>query len=397
MKLQRQESNNCIVTRLKDVRPHPNADRLKLATVLGTQVVVGLDAEENQLVLYWDSNLRIGHEYLCYNNLYSNPDMNYDKSVKGYFPKSGRVKCQKFRGELSNGYVAELYTLLNVPRITGNDLVEGTEFSKIDGVLIAEKYIPAGKVSAGQPRQPKHKLFHRHWETEQLMRNVDKLTAGPVFIEEKVHGTSGRTAKLRFKKEWYRRIFPWQEQYEYKVVSGTRRVDQITYHMPGIRKAIEDRIGPLLHKGEQVYYEIFGYENRGKPIQNGFTYGCKPGEYKVMLYRVTFTNDDGWCVDMNRQYVYQRAIELEMYSPFVINTGIIYPDDLEDMGEILLAIQDMAEGCSFFDGETIKEGVVVWFQRNDGYWTCLKHKSDEFLLLESGQKDKEIVDCEDLL
>jgi len=33
--IQRSPTNNAIVVKLENVRPHPNADRLKLATVLG--------------------------------------------------------------------------------------------------------------------------------------------------------------------------------------------------------------------------------------------------------------------------------------------------------------------------------------------------------------------------
>jgi hypothetical protein len=404
MKLQKDSSNNCIVTRLKNVREHSNADRLQLATVLGTQVVVGLDAKEGDVVLYFDSNLRVGHKFLHHNNLYSNPEMNEDKKTKGYFPKTGRVKCQRFRGEMSNGYVAEPYMLLNIPGITENIFDEGTEFTHIDGIEIAAKYIPLRGNAIGTKQRAKElkkymisNMFHRHWETQQLMRNLDMLVPGPIFVEEKVHGTSGRTANAKFLKRWWKRLFPWQDKYEYRIVSGTRRVDHITHHMPSVRQEIERKIGPHLRKGEEVYYEIFGNEPSGKAIQDGFPYGCRGGEFKVMLYRVTFTNEDGYCIDTDRQYVYRRAVELGMLAPVVIDTGIIFPNDLENIHEIAAEIRQMAEGNSAIDGGTIKEGVVVWFQKDNGHWTCLKYKTETFLLKESKKLDKGVVDCEDLL
>ena len=68
--LTKSETNNAIITRLCNVRKHSNADRLKLATVLGAQVIVGLEAQEGDLVVYFDSNLRLSHDYLYNNNFY---------------------------------------------------------------------------------------------------------------------------------------------------------------------------------------------------------------------------------------------------------------------------------------------------------------------------------------
>lgn len=407
MKLLKDSSNNCIVTRLTSVRPHSNADRLQLATVLGTQVVVGLDAQKGDLVLYFDSNLRVGHKFLHHNNLYSNPEMNEDGKSKGYFPKTGRVKCQRFRGEMSNGYVAKPYMLLNIPGVSENVFDEGTEFNSIDGIEICAKYIPQRGNAIGTKQRAKElkkhmisNMFHRHWETQQLMRNLGELCPGPIWVEEMIQGTSGRTANARFSKPWYRCLFPWQDKYEYRIVSGTRRIDHITYHMPAIRQEIERRISPHLRKGEEVYYEIFGYEPTGKPIQDGFPYNCRPCEWQVMLYRVTFTNEDGYSIDMDRHYVYKRAEELGMLAPTVINSGILFPYDFEEphrIHEIAAEIREMAEGNSTFDGSTLKEGVVVWFQKENGHWTCLKYKTETFLLKESKKLDKGVVDCEDLL
>jgi len=41
-------SYTAIITPLRRIRPHSNADRLQLATVTGEQVVVGLDAKEGE-------------------------------------------------------------------------------------------------------------------------------------------------------------------------------------------------------------------------------------------------------------------------------------------------------------------------------------------------------------
>jgi len=402
MNLMRAETNNCIVTKLTCVRDHPNADRLKLATILGTQVVVGLDAKDGDVVLYFDSNLCLSHEYLHHNNLYSNPEMNADTTQKGYFPRTGRVKCQKFRGEMSNGYVAEPETIANaVMPFKYVQLKVGDEFTHVNDVKICEKYVVPNNCMERKGVAGRGKLktnqFHKHWNTKQLMRESDQLVPGPMFIEEKVHGTSGRTANARIKIQnpWWKLWLP-KYRYEYQVVSGTRRVDSIDYHMPQVRKWVHEQVAPHIRKGEELYYEIFGYDH-AKQIQPEFPYRCKIGEYKVVLYRVTFTNEDGFCVDMDRQYVYNRAAELGLEAPIVLESGILYQIDIDCLNKTLKNIRKLADGKSAYCPKTLREGVVCWFQNAKGLWTCLKYKGEEFLAKESKNKDNDIVDCEDEL
>ena len=399
MNLQKSETNNAIVTTLCSVRAHPNADRLKLATVLGTQVIVGLDSKDGDIVLYFDSNLRLSHDYLHYNNQYSNPEMNADTNVKGYFPKTGRVKAQKFRGEVSNGYVAEMRSLdkfcgeNELPETLGLDV--GDEFTHINGVEICSKYVPIQKGGTpSKPRPPVSDMFHRHWDTKQLMREKDSIPVGPLYIEEKIHGTSGRTGNVLCDthRPWW--MF-WKPRTEWCVVSGTCRVDNIEYHLPEIRAEIERQLAPHLRKGEQVYYEIFGNNATGAAIQSGFSYGCRGGEYKAMVYRVTITTVDGWVYDLDRQQVHRRAEELGLMKPRLLRWEMVYDiDELDDICEIII---ETAAGKSALDAGTLREGVVVWFQDHTAQWRCLKYKGEEFLMAQSKNQDKDIVDCEDEL
>ena len=387
--IKKSETNNAIVTKLCNVRPHPNADKLQLATVLGTQVIVGLDAVEGQLVIYFDSNLRLSHEYLCCNNLYSNKELNKDQTQKGYFGKSGRVRAQKFRGEVSNGFVAELNSLRNVIPPGLYDLMEGDEFTSINNIKICEKYfIP--KDFQGQSKKQKKlvsDMFHKHWDTKQLMREKDSIPENAkCYVEEKIHGTSGRTGNVlcQINRGWKF----WKPKEEWRVISGTRRMDNIDFHLSPIRQEIERRVAPHLHRGEETYYEIYGYDG-GKEIQPGFHYDCRPGEWKCMLYRVTITTPDGFCIDLDRESVYKRAEELGLEKPYYFgesNKRLIDGD-----------IRDLCRGQSKLDSGTLREGVVIWFKDKSNCWTCLKHKSEEFLILEDKQKEQEQTDAEDSL
>lgn len=435
MKLKKSETNNAVVTTLVNVREHPNVDRLKLATVLGTQVIVGLEAKDGDLVVYFDSNLRLSHEYLHWNNLYSNKELNVDPTRKGYFGGGGRVRAQKFRGEVSSGYVAELSSIDAVAVPTGIvdnnqrvypsfSLKDGDEFTHIDGIEICSKYFveKSSGVQCGTKKKKKSRvwtnMFWKHWDTKQLMRETYRLL-GTLHVEEKIHGTSGRTANVLFhrRRKWYQIWKPKVVSF-WKVVSGTRRVDGLKGHMKDERRDIHDKLAPHVHKGEELYYEIYGYSYSGKVVQKGFVYGCEkyhrardwdvanevapPLPYRVMLYRVTVTTEDGYRVDLDREQVYQRAEELGLEKPVLLDKFLEtettrWDDPTEVLENRCSMIMELAKGNSALDSNTMREGIVVWFKDCTGNWICLKHKSEKFLMLDSRNKDKGFGDVEDVL
>ena len=57
------------ITTLKNVRPHPNADRMLLADCFGNTVCVGLEAKENDVVIYFPVDGELSKEYAEINNL----------------------------------------------------------------------------------------------------------------------------------------------------------------------------------------------------------------------------------------------------------------------------------------------------------------------------------------
>ena len=379
--------NNCIVAALSNVRPHSNADRLQLATVLGNTVIVGLDAKDGDIVLYFDSNLRLSHEYLHYNNLYSSAELNVDPTQKGYFGKNGRVRAQKFRGEISNGYVADILSLRHLTEVSKLGLIVGDEFTHLDGAKVCEKYIIPVKNRQGTPRKPVSSMFHKHWDTKQLMRELDSIPVGATcYIEEKIHGTSGRTGNVLC--DTNRGWKFWKPKQEWKVISGTRRVDQISFHLPEIRQEIERKVASHLHKGEEIYYEIYGYDG-GKHIQAGFPYDCRVGEWEAMLYRVTITTPDGFCIDLDREQVYARAEELGLEKPHSFGVWSHKNNLAIDTAKWYV------DGKSTLDAGTLREGVVLWFKDRYNKWTCLKLKSQEFLISQSNNVDHGVADIED--
>ena len=154
-----------------------------------------------------------------------------------------------------------------------------------------------------------------------------------------------------------------------------------------VREAVHAMLAPHIRKGEQLYYEIYGYDVNGGCIQitggQQFAYDCRPGEYKVVLYRVTITTPDGYVIDLPRHLVYARADELGLARPPLLDRFQV--PVTQSVEHIVAAAQRVYTGRSTLDAGTMREGAVVWYQdpRLSNGWTCLKLKSEEFLLLES--------------
>lgn len=437
--------NTAIITRLTNVRNHTNADRLQCATVLGNQIVVGIDSAEGDLGIYFDSNLQLSSEFALANDLIRRKDED-GKAAGGMFDAKRKVKTQKFRGEISDGFwipIDSLHFIQNKPELT-----EGFEFNEISGVPICNKYIIVTVNARGPSNTKKLRtaktsiMFKEHYDTEHFGKHLHEIRFDDkLIITEKLHGTSGRVGHVLAEKsmsyigKFISRFFP-VEQNEWVYMNGTRRVvlDEhvgLQYHDPNIRESSFNLFKGNLHKGETVYFEIVGFETTGTPImprvdikklndkeyterfkQNGntimtYTYGCEENTSDVYVYRITNTNVDGHTVDLTWSDVKTRCSELGVnHVPELSYTTIgemIWRDkasggsgDIRTAQEMIMAeVEFLSKGPSTIDASHIREGVCV---RLDNYAKALKvykHKSFEFKVLEGIVKDSGIVDMEE--
>jgi hypothetical protein len=184
-----------IVTRLKNVRPHPNADRVQLATCHGNQVVVGLDSLEGHWGVYFPCDGQLSHEFCHANNLYRDNTKNkFPDDKPGMFDDNRRVRAQRFRGEISDGFWVPLH-YFGFIYVTGLD-VEGLELDEWGGVSICNKYINPNTLKAAQQNQGKKTrvakssvMFKEHIDTEHFGKNVHQIKRDDlVIITEKFHG-----------------------------------------------------------------------------------------------------------------------------------------------------------------------------------------------------------------
>lgn len=349
------------ITRIKNLHPHPNADRLQIGECFGNQIVVSLEYTDNQLGIYFPSDGQLSVEFAEVNNLLRKKDEN-GNNIGGYMDANKRnVTAIKLRGEKSDGIFLPLSSLETFGDIT--TLHEGDRIDNFNGHEICCKYIPRKNVRQGHVSQgnrtrkkkvPVAPLFVEHADTEQLAYNLAAFKPGDeIEITLKMHGTSQRTAYLPvfkgYKRTFWDKIFKREGTpiYDWGYVSGTRRTvldnyDGGYYGSNEFREQHSKFFEGKLWKGEEIYYEVVGFTHTGTPImatadnkklndkefvkQYGktttFSYGCDPNPHDfgdpepdikqsdIYVYRMTMTNEDGDMVEYTPDFMRYRCEQM---------------------------------------------------------------------------------------
>lgn len=341
------DNYSCSVVQIKTHIPLPKLNKLVHTSIFGNLVLINKDETPvGTIGLFFPLETQISHDYLANNNLYRNAERNKDNTKKGYFEDSGRVKATKFQGHNSGGFFMPLDSLnylglKELPKL-------GDEFNDINGINICKKYIPVANRSRqnNQPTQPKSRLsflFNKalqepksilidnqvklHYDTAQLGKNIHivDMEKDILHITSKLHGTSAVSHYTIAKKplSLFERLLTKLglniSQNEYKNIYNTRNT--IKNHLLNRAPAKDvwfyanEYLKSFLVKGQSFYYEIVGFQPDGKYIQKGYDYGCiapLPNEtftygvhFKVFIYRITFTNADGYVFEYTPKQVQQ--------------------------------------------------------------------------------------------
>lgn len=375
------------VTKLTNIRKHPNADRLNLADVFGNTVCVPLDYTEDTIGVYFPTDGQLSEEFCRENDLVRRKD-EAGNDVGGYMdPEKRNVKAIRLRGEKSDGLFLPIkcfdYCFKDGAEANLNvgDVIE----SALNGHEICQKYIPrsnkgdaytAAKGNKARKKKVNYApLFAEHADTEQLAYNLSAFKPDDeIEITLKMHGTSQRTGYVPVFKGYKRTILDrilrreGTPIYEYDYVCGTRRVvlDRLSqtedggfYGTNGFRKQHHDKFVGKLNKGETVYYEVVGFTNTGAPIMgNGkneklgkdfvkkygketvFSYGCDPDpsswvphdhcedepklpQSDIYVYRMTITNEDGFVVEYTPDFMRYRCEQMGVKTVPVFWRGIV--------------------------------------------------------------------------
>ncbi len=427
------------ITELKNLRKHPNADRLQLGDCFGNTVCVNLDYTEGQLGVYFPTDGQLSVEFAEQNNLLRKKDEN-GNNIGGYMdPDKRNVTAIRLRGEKSDGLFLPLSCLdYCYPHIKGGAasmLNVGDTIDVVEGHEICQKYIPkrnhrqgGGNSEGNRTRKkkvPVAPLFSEHADTEQLAYNLAAFRPGDlVEITLKMHGTSQRTGMVPVFTGFKRSL--WDKlrrrdgvpQYNWGEVSGTRRTvldnyDGGFYGSNAFREQHSKVFDGKLHKGETVYYEVVGFTDSGTPIMadcankklndkeflkkygetTTFSYGCEPPHSDMYVYRMTMTNEDGDVVEYTPDYMRYRCEQMGVKTVPVLWVGFIpeFPategDDNISAGEWIMKVAER-----FYDGPDpigkthVREGVVVRIL-NRPKFCAYKHKNFSFKVLEGIIKD----------
>lgn len=429
------------VTRVKNIRPAENADKLNLCDVFGNTVVVDKSVNENDLYVYFPCDGQLSLDFCLNNNLLRKlPD---GTPGTGYMdPDKRNVVAIKLRGNKSDGLVLPLSCLdYCFEDGAAAHLNIGDTIDVVNGHDICTKYIPRRNKSVGRPtdgnktrkkRVSIAPLFIEHADTEQLAYNLGAFKSGDeVEITLKMHGTSQRTGFLPVLSGFHRTI--WDKLfrregkpiYTYDLITGTRRTiidgeDGGFYGSNAFRMPHAELFRGKLWKGETIYYEVVGFTDTGTPImaecdnkklndkdfvkQYGktttFSYGCHPNGWNdkdggrnepqsdIYVYRMTMTNEDGNIVEYTPDFMRYRCEQMGVKTVPVFWKGII-PENPASADDSTIEpgewIKNVAE--RFYDGPDpigkthVREGVVVRIT-NKPKFCAYKHKNWYFKALE---------------
>ena len=420
---------------LSEVQKHPNADRLQKAKAFGAGIVVGLDAKDGDIGVYFQSGLAVNFEFATANDLIRRKNPATGAAEGGMLEVNGRIKTQKFRGESSDGLFLPLDSLVTggVDSYTVAELVPGDFFDELAGIKICTKYVPKTRNEGGAsgtklPKAVGSIMFKEHYDTAQLRFNLERISPEDyIVVTEKVHGTSQRLGYVQKQiavtgfRGLIARLFGFPlHRLEWDDMVGTRRTvlrideEDTGFYPKDFRFEASMPFFDKLNKGETVYYEVVGYSGE-KPImgtvdneklgpefvfrygkKTTFNYACEPGNFDIYVYRITMTNEDGYTIDYTWDAIEKRCAELNVKHVPVFYKGsalswtgtryensvdVNFPERLDKIATACAsgATSIVAEGQHM--GAHVKEGIVIRIEGTSCPKTY-KHKSFEFKVLE---------------
>lgn len=278
------------ICRIKNVRKHPTADRMLLASACGFQVIVGLNTAENTLGIFFPSDGALSRMFAEKNDLIRRTE----NGVKcgGLFDDNCRVRAQKLRGQISEGFWCELSYLEKIDAKATAKLKEGDELTELNGIPICNKYItPATRHQINRQKKTprKNPRFKEHVETAQFRKCVGSIPVGAlIYISEKIHGC----------------------------VDGNTIIDTLEYGKVPISFIVNNKL-----KCSIKCFNIKKQEIVWEPVADFYFYPQDTDWYEITLEDETTLiitgNNPVWCPKLN---IYKRANELNIEDVLLVNT-----------------------------------------------------------------------------
>lgn len=418
------------VVKINSLRPHSNADRLQIATIFDSNVIVSLDTHLDDIGVYFPSDIQLSEEFCKVNDLVRRKDENGNPAGGYLDPNKRNIRPLKLRGEKSDGLYLPITCMMEFCPIS--DLKVGDTIGVVNGHEICKKYIPhRTKAYHCTEKVRKQKVnfaptFFEHCDTAQLAYNLEAFRAGDVVeLTLKMHGTSGRTGYLPLLQPrtlWDKILHRTRKEYGY--VSGTRRVVLDEEHTGGFyedntfRRYMAAKFENKLHRGETAYYEIVGFQGpNGAPIMSSvknskisdkaftkqfgeetvFSYDCNAANgyedehpcCELYVYRMTMVNDDGDVVDYSPAQIRYRCeqIGVKVVPQFEV---FVIPQDEPHPGEyVVRKVEEYYDGHDPIGKTHVREGVVARILNRNNF-AVYKMKNWSFKCLEGIVKDEAV-------
>lgn len=425
----------------------------------------------NNLYEFSEAHLNANYEYMQDLMTKANASTNADeakeliakaKSMCGFFSKKRRVRMLKLRGQYSMGFVIPITSLIKAyPELEGsmkiNDDLVGTRFNMVGDEEICCKYIPKQSTPNmhcnprdGQWKKLMRKTIKRfdkliegqfafHYDTKQLQQDIDILHPDDeITLTVKVHGTSVILANVLCNRQLSRwekikKFFGYKvQETEYSNIYSSRKVIKNRYINPkandyystDVWGSCNNVFSQFITPGMTVYGEIVGYcENSNTMIQKNHDYGCRPGQWKFMPYRITLTAKDGSKSEFSVievmewvDYILMEFGDLPAYGDYKISDVLMrmnmrYIGRVDEMysdltidehwhANLLERLKNDKEVLGMELDEPMcknkvpREGVVLRLL-NDKYARAWKLKAKRHFLLEAEQHDAGEVDMEE--
>lgn len=425
------------ITKLENLHPAPNSERLLVGVCAGDAVVVPRGQFRNkQLVLYLPTDGKIER---WFGNALKLFRYNEDGTPQGgYVENNGHICAIRLRENMSSGIVIDLDTLCDALLIGEDEVLKEGPINTLKGRVFVTKYIPSTGGTSGihlgkTPLIKTPEEFEQHIETKQLWPNIGALRPGDtLYISLKMHGTSQRSGhylvdpdpptgvfeKLRTNIRKWRHI-PTQKLHSYPM--GARRTVPYEVRLDNDGNVVKEtnfvsasqsfridhhkKLMPLIPIGTEIFYEIVGFQPSGKPIMPSFGnekigksfvkqfgktttffYGCEPGQSSFYVYRIKDENGE-WTPEQIIEWCAKNFINC---TPPIAIVEYTTPEALHEIIDSYLA--DLPDPI----GKThVKEGVVVRVC-NRLRFTAFKAKTDEFKIGEGIAKEKaDVPDMEE--
>jgi RNA ligase (TIGR02306 family) len=311
------------VTKISKIRPHPQADRLEIAEVLGWQVVVkkGQFKDGDRIV-------------------FVPPDTVLPKDVSDRFGvtnylANGRVKCARLRGEPSYGLV--------VPP----DDPAWPEGMDVTQHYKATKYFPPIRTGV-EDEMEDHPLFHKYTDMEDLRNFPDAFRPGEeVVVTEKCDGTNQRTGLVE--GQWMagshdlRRKPP--DPQSVPIPGGPRELRVSLYWFP-----ISEHC-PFAEKTKRLLVGIRDARNAKSVILFGEVFGPKIQDFSYGRTQIDFLAFDLTVEGKYLEFDEFKSVCEEYGVPMV---PVLYRGPF-DLG----VIRKLADEDSTIGGGRYREGLVV--------------------------------------